>query len=192
MRPIRNLILGFIGLTLVTAIISAISAAILKERLISRGEETDEEIDLVTIYTGRDFTSKAPSFRGGSVLTWYGGASIDLREATLDPAGATLNARTIFGGLRILVPETWNVRTNVAAIFGGVGDARDTSEVDELGPTLTVTGFALFGGLGIMTERIEAATGEPATMDAPAMDAPATDAPATDAPEAATPAPAPA
>jgi hypothetical protein len=162
MRPIRNLILSFVGLTLLTAIISAITAAVLKERLVSRGDETDDEIDLVTIYTGRDFTSKAPSFRGGSVLTWYGGASIDLREASLDPAGATLNARTIFGGLRLLVPETWNVRSNITAVFGGVGDTRDTSVVDELGPTLTVTGFALFGGVGIQTEPMGATDADPA------------------------------
>jgi hypothetical protein len=56
----------------------------------------------------------------------------------------------------VLVPETWSVRSNVTAVFGGVGDTRDTSVADELGPTLTVTGFALFGGVGIQTEAMGA------------------------------------
>jgi len=152
MRPIRNLIAAFVGLTLVTAIASAIAALVAKDRLISRGGETDDEIDLVTIYTGRDFSSKAASFRGGSVLTWYGGGTVDLRGGTLDPAGATLKVRTIFGGFRLVVPETWRVEQRLIAMFGGVGDARDSSAVDELGPTLVLEGFALFGGIGIVSE----------------------------------------
>ena len=152
MRPIRNLIVGFIGLTLVTAIASAIAALVAKDRLVSRGDAGDDEIDLVSIYTGRDLSSKATSFRGGSALAWYGGGSLDLRGATLDPAGARLSVKTIFGGFRLVVPETWRVENRLIAIFGGVGDARDTALVDELGPTLVLDGFALFGGIGIVSD----------------------------------------
>jgi len=152
MRAIAKLIGLFVGLTFITALVSAISAAILKERLISRGEELDDEIDLVTIFNGREFVSKAPAFRGGSVLTWYGGGSVDLRDATLDPAGATLETRTIFGGFQLVVPETWQVRTNVTAIFGGVADTRDHSRVIPDGPVLVLSGFALFGGVQVTAE----------------------------------------
>jgi hypothetical protein len=164
MRPIRTIILTLFGLTILTAIASAIAAAVAKERLVSRAGETDDDIDLVTIYTGQDFQSKATAFRGGNVLTWYGGGTVDLRQATLDPAGATLNVKTIFGGFRLVVPETWKVEQRTMAIFGGVGDGRDPSLVDELGPTLVLQGFALFGGIGIVSKAPDvdrAATGEP-------------------------------
>lgn len=154
MRVIAKLIGLFVGLTFITALISAISAAILKERLISRGEEADDDVDLVTIFNGREFVSKAPAFRGGSVLTWYGGGTVDLREATLDPAGATLTTRTIFGGFQLVVPETWHVKTSVTAIFGGVADTRDHSRVIPDGPTLVLDGFALFGGVQVTSEAI--------------------------------------
>ena len=175
MRPVRNLLVGFIGLTLVTAIVSAIAALIAKDRLVSRGGERDDEVDLVSIYTGRDLTSRAAAFRGGSALAWYGGGSLDLRGATLDPAGATLTVRTIFGGFRLVVPETWRVENRLIAIFGGVGDARDASLVDELGPTLVLEGFALFGGIGFVSDApdLDTEAGEPMAEAAPEVPAPA-------------------
>jgi predicted membrane protein len=152
MRAIRNLIGLFLGLTFLTALVSAVAAAIAKERLVSKAGETDDDISLVTIYTGQDFSSKASAFRGGSILTWYGGGTVDLRGATLDPAGATLTVRTIFGGFRLVVPETWQVVTNITPIFGGVGDARDSGAFMPDAPKLTLEGFAVFGGVGIVSE----------------------------------------
>ena len=152
MRPIRTLIGLFIGLSIVGAIASAISAAVMKRRLVSEGAEPDNELSLVTIYTGRDFASMAPAFRGGSLLTWYGGCSIDFRGATLDPAGATLRIRTLFGGLRLIVPKTWRVENRIRPMFGGVGDARDLDGAPEDGPTLTLEGGAVFGGVGIFAD----------------------------------------
>lgn len=152
MRALRTILGLFVGLTILTAIASAVSAALLKRRLPSQGEASDDEIALVTIYTGRDFTSTATAFRGGSVLTWYGGGTIDLRGATLDPAGARLTARTIFGGLRLIVPETWSVEQQATAIAGGISDTRDKDEVLADGPTLVLDGFALFGGIGIFSD----------------------------------------
>ena len=69
------------------------------------------------------FESHATRFRGGQVELWYGGGIIDLRNATLDPAGATLRVRTVFGGSQLLVPEDWQVTTRVVGI-GGAGDGR--------------------------------------------------------------------
>ena len=152
MRTIRNVIGLFFGLSLLAAIASAVTAMVVKRSLPSRGAEDDDEVALVTIYTGNDFVSRSRSFRGGSVLTWYGGGTIDLRGATLDPAGATLVARTIFGGFRLVVPETWRVDQRVTAIFGGVGDARDPEAVLPDGPTLVLEGLALFGGIGIVSD----------------------------------------
>ena len=152
MRPIRTILAVFLGLWLSVALASAIAAIVAKSRLVSRGLEADDEVDLVTIYDGLDFASTAPAFRGGSILCWYGGGSIDLRGATLDPAGARLRVRALFGGLRLVVPETWRVENRITAILGGVGDARDESQVAADGPTLVLEGWAAFGGIGIAAD----------------------------------------
>lgn len=137
-------VLGFVG--------SLVGAAIAKGRLASKGGPADDELDLVAIFEPLEFTSMAPALRRASVLAWYGGGTVDLRGATLDPAGATLTLRAIYGGIRLLVPETWHVERQAVGIFGGIGDARDPARVVEAGPTLRVDGFAVFGGAGVLSE----------------------------------------
>jgi hypothetical protein len=149
MRTIRSLLGLFLGLTILGAIASAVAAAIAKGHLASTGSEADDEFDLVTIYDGLDFRSTAPALRRGSALTWFGGGRLDLRAATLDPAGATLTLRTVFGGLELLVPETWRVELGVMSFLGGAADTRDPDRVFPEGPVLRVSGWAAFGGLGI-------------------------------------------
>ena len=88
-RPIA-LVTG--GLML-ASIAGAIAAHAAKAR-IERIEDPDaDEVRLTAFFEPISFRSKAASFRGGSVDCWYGGGVIDLREATLDPAGAHLQVR---------------------------------------------------------------------------------------------------
>jgi Cell wall-active antibiotics response 4TMS YvqF len=152
MRMIRRT-LGFVlGLSLLGGIASAVAAAVARRQLVSTGGEDDDEFDLVTIYNGLEFTSRAQGLRRGSILTWYGGCSVDLREATLDPGGAALSVKTIFGGLEIVVPESWRIERNVVTIFGGTSDSRDPAAILPDGPVLQVSGWTAFGGFDITTE----------------------------------------
>jgi hypothetical protein len=152
MGLIRRLLGLALGVVLIGSIASAVAAALLKGRLESHAEPDDDEIDFVAIYEGRDLRSTASAFRGGSVLTLYGGGTVDLRGATLDPAGATLELRAVFGGIRLVVPETWRVDLATIGIIGGVGDGRDQDRVALDAPTLRLTGYACFGGAGVVSE----------------------------------------
>ena len=114
-------------------------------------DETADEIDLVAIFDNLDAASRARAFRGGSVEAWYGGGKLDLREATLDPAGAELHVRTIFGGLEIDLPPSWKVDVRGRALFGGVGGARGAGSVDEAGPRLVLHVVAIFGGVALVS-----------------------------------------
>ena len=78
----------------------------------------------------------------------FGGGEVDLRDATLDPAGATLQIKTLFGGGSLVVPESWNVETKLVGI-GGVGDGRPKIERSADAPTLRLEGTNVFGGWGI-------------------------------------------
>ncbi|MCI0583120.1 MAG: hypothetical protein L0227_09565, partial [Chloroflexi bacterium] len=69
-----------------------------------------------------------------------------------DPAGATLTVRALFGGFRLVIPATWRVELATVGIFGGIGDARDRDRIDVDGPVLRIEGFAVFGGVGIVSE----------------------------------------
>ena len=149
-RLIRLVVFGFVA----TITASTIGAAIAKRRIVSRGGPGDDEVALATVMDELHFRSTAKAFRGGSALLWMGGGDIDLREATLDPAGATLTVTTIMGGGRILVPPTWRVTTNLVAIMGGIGDMRrvEDAALPAHAPHLELRGLLFMGGFGLVTE----------------------------------------
>ena len=70
------------------------------------------------MFDGIDLTNRSASFRGGSLLAWYGGISLDLREATL-AFDAHLTVHTLFGGVAIRVPPEWRLESNLGALAGG-------------------------------------------------------------------------
>jgi hypothetical protein len=152
MRSIGGILRGFLVLSLVAAIASAVAAFVARGRLTSRGGPNDDDLELVAIYNGLDFASTAPALRHVAVTAWYGGGTLDLRGATLDPAGARMTIRAIFGGFRVIVPGTWRVEVGGTGIFGAFGDGRRADLASAEGPSLRLEGFAVFGGVGIVSE----------------------------------------
>jgi hypothetical protein len=149
-------ILGFLwGGLLVASVVGTLAARATKRRIVPIDDPASDEIRLAAIFEPMSFRSTATSFRGGSVDCWYGGGTVDLREAVLDPTGARLRVRAIFGGAQIVVPETWQVTSNVVGI-GGVGDGRPHVDRAPDAPHVAIEGFALFGGFGVSSELSEA------------------------------------
>lgn len=141
-----------VGIVLGAGIASAASAAVLKARLPDRAEPEDDELDFVVIYDGRTLRSTAAAFRGGRAVCWYAGADLDLRGARLDPAGARLEAWTVFGGLSVKVPEDWRVRLRGVAVMGAGESSAPEPEAGYTGPVLEVRHRTVFGGFGIQAE----------------------------------------
>jgi hypothetical protein len=137
-----------LGLVAVAGLaITPIAAAIEKRRHPSVGDADSDLVALSTIFDGTELHSTAMAFRGGSSICWCGGQVIDLRGAALAPEGAHLDARCIFGGLRIVVPETWRVAVRSRAIFGGIHDRSSGPEGE--GPLLTIEALSVFGGVSV-------------------------------------------
>ena len=131
--------------------IAAMVLAAVKRREAVPQEPDADEIDLVASFSPLEYKSTARAFRGGRVQTWFGGGVVDLRDARLDPAGATLEVNALFGGGNLVVPEDWNVETSITGL-GGVGDGRPKFEREPDAPTLRLEGLAIFGGWGITSE----------------------------------------
>jgi hypothetical protein len=146
-RPIRAIALTTFGAVLGFAG----AAAVAKRALPSRGDETSDEVALVAILDGVELKSRAAAFSGGSMLAWFGGVAVDLREATPAP-GARLSVHALFGGVAIRVPPGWRLESNLRATAGGV-DVRAADAESPDAPTLTLDGFALFGGIAVGARR---------------------------------------
>ena len=131
------------------------AAAALKRALPSRGDAESDEVALVAILDGVELESRASAFRGGSILAWFGGIAVDLREATLAP-GARLSVHSLFGGVAIRVPPGWRVESSMHAL-AAVSTSRRRSPRDADAPTLTLDGLALFGGIAVGAKVADAA-----------------------------------
>jgi len=123
------------------------AAALLKRAVPSRGDAESDEVALVAIFDGAALKSRATAFRGGSMLAWFGGIAVDLREAKLAP-DAHLSVHALLGGIAIRVPPGWRIESNVHALGGGVAiDAPYTDDAEA--PRLVLDGLVLFGGVAV-------------------------------------------
>ena len=146
MRLLRTL--GLLSLGFYAGVMAA--AALVKRAFPSHGDAESDEVALTAIFGGVELKSRAQAFRGGSVLAWFGGVAVDLREATLAP-DARLSASALFGGVAIAVPEGWRVEANTRAIAGGV-EVKVPEPEDPDAPTLTIDASAAFGGVAVATK----------------------------------------
>jgi hypothetical protein len=158
-------VLGVLLVAWFGTIAAAAALAMQRKRDAPAVPEPDaDEIELSAIFGPLDFRSTAAAFRGGTIECWFGGGTVDLREATLHPDGATLRATAVFGGGQILVPDAWIVETRVVGI-GGVGDARHSAAAGSgaslASPKLLIEGTVAFGGFGVLSSdpRVEARAG---------------------------------
>lgn len=83
-----------------------------------------------------------------TVVTVFGGADIDLRDAILPGREITIRAVSVFGGMSITVPPEMRVIDSGVAVFGGrdvSGDTAESAKPDS--PVLRLRGACVFGGV---------------------------------------------
>jgi len=156
MKVINRVVGAASAVFLLSMVAGAIVLAATRRQGVVLDEPEANEIHLSAVLGPIGFASRSAAFRGGTLDTWYGGGIIDLREAQLDAAGATLRVRALFGGAQLVVPEEWNVVSTVRGL-GGIGDGRPHVDRPIDAPTLRVDGTVLFGGFGITSSVPEGA-----------------------------------
>jgi hypothetical protein len=142
-RPLRAL-----GLTVTGFAAGFVAATLLAKRALpSRGDELSDEVALAAIFDGIELRSRAQAFRGGSMLAWFGGIAVDLREARLAPE-AHLSVTSVLGGVALKVPAEWRVEATHTVVGGGV-EVDVPEPEDEAAPLLRVDARAVLGGVAI-------------------------------------------
>lgn len=124
--------------------------------LIARGvaRKRDEEgegpdhIDDMSIFGGGDRVISSQNFKGGRVTAIFGGSKYNFLNAELAKGRNVIDIFTVFGGCKFIVPQDWEVRIEVAAIFGGFSDKRALRKdiVRDPSKELVIKGIAIFGG----------------------------------------------
>lgn len=135
------------------ALLIAIGLYVLLTPRVETRSRDGESVNQMAVMAGSVCTNSSPSFKGGDMMAVMGGCEIDLTGARI-AAGqrAVIDAFAFFGGVEIKVPAHWEVTAKGIPVIGGFEDETEPSA--ELGEPLgserlTVTGFALFGGVVI-------------------------------------------
>jgi predicted membrane protein len=113
----------------------------------------NDYVESINVFGGGHKIINTDNFKGGSIVSIFGGAEIDLTNAKLAEGNNVIEITAVFGGSTIIVPPDWKVDVDVLAIFGGFGDKRTKypNKTYEEGKLLTVKGFVLFGGGEVKT-----------------------------------------
>jgi len=107
-----------------------------------------DTIDDIAVFGGGTKVFSSENFKGGNITSIFGGSEIDLTGCKLAEGENIIDALFIFGGSEILVPNDWNVISNMTPIFGGFSNKirRDPNMAIDTSRTLVIKGLAIFGG----------------------------------------------
>lgn len=103
---------------------------------------------IVAVFAGASRKRAWRVRRNTSVLTVFGGAELDLTEATFESHEINFNVFCLFGGVEITVPPGTDVDNQVMALFGG-SDVGKLAAPDPSAPKLVLKGFVGFGGVDV-------------------------------------------
>lgn len=106
---------------------------------------TDDFFEEVSVFSGSERKIVSQQFRGGEAVSVFGGTVIDLSRCELSPGTNKIEIVAVFGGVKLIVPPDWNIKTEMVNVLGGFSDKRRIDQVntDKL---LVIEGVAIFGG----------------------------------------------
>jgi predicted membrane protein len=108
----------------------------------------DDFLQSTTIFSGTNKIILSKNFQGGNVTTIFGGTELNFMQADIQ-GEAVLDITTLFGGVEIIVPSSWDVKLDVNTIFGGIEDKRNIPPVMPTNKVLVLRGSCTFGGVDL-------------------------------------------
>ncbi|RYY66940.1 MAG: hypothetical protein EOO12_02700 [Chitinophagaceae bacterium] len=110
--------------------------------------DRSDRIDITAVFGGVKKNVLSKNFRGGDIVTFMGGAEVNLSQADFEQR-ITIDCTNVFGGTKLIIPPDWEVQSDIAAVFGGVDDKRPPSSNPTPGKVIFLDGTCLFGGVEI-------------------------------------------
>lgn len=110
----------------------------------------------VVIFSGLDLHGEWVVPEHLTVLTIFGGVSLDLREARFAARDVVVTINAYMGGATIVVGPHINVVIDGTAIMGGYSGPSGLveSELNDDSPTVRVNGLAIWGGVSVERKRM--------------------------------------
>lgn len=147
------LILIAVGLVILTRRGRSKENHSLSERIFSDDKTHEmgmDYLDDISILGGGNKRVQSQNFKGGKITAIFGGSEFDFKGTQISEGGSVIDVFTMFGGSKLVVPEDWQVKSDVLSLFGSFSDKRAIrpSDIDP-SKTLTIKGFVMFGGVEV-------------------------------------------
>lgn len=108
----------------------------------------EDFFDITTIFGSSKRRVFSKIFKGGQITSIFGGSDIDLTQADIEGT-VVIDVVQLFGGVKLIIPSNWELKSDVTAVFGGLEDKRAVTTSSGSNKKLVVTGFVMFGGVDI-------------------------------------------
>ena len=106
----------------------------------------------VAIFMNRKTVETTKDYRGGNVVAVMGGQTIDLMDADITASPAVLDVFALWGGIEILVPDHWEVISEVTPFMAGFEMKRGRAAGDP-NKRLIIRGAAVMAGIEVKARR---------------------------------------
>lgn len=114
------------------------------------GNMEEEILDVASVFAGVKKNVYSKNFKGGEIVSVFGGAEVNLSQASFQQPQITIESVQIFGGAKLIVPADWVIHNEAVAIFGGIEDKRpQPANINFPEKVLILKGFVMFGGIEI-------------------------------------------
>lgn len=109
---------------------------------------SDNWLETVSIFGNIKKLVYSKNFKGGDIVSIFGGAEINLTHADFT-GNIVIEVVQIFGGTKLIIPPHWQVRSEMVAVFGGIDDKRPPQPNYDAEKVVILNGTTFFGGIEI-------------------------------------------
>lgn len=106
----------------------------------------------IAIFMNRKTVETTRDYRGGNIVAFLGGHTIDLMDADIATSPAVLDVFTWWGGVEIFVPDHWEVISEVTPVMAGFEMERGRAAGDP-NKRLIIRGAAVMAGIDVKARR---------------------------------------
>lgn len=113
---------------------------------------SEDLLDAVAVFGSVKKNIISKNFKGGEATCVFGGGMINLLQADIN-GNAILEINAVFGGIKLYVPQHWQIQTtDLVTVMGGIDDKRATQNHASIqeNKVLVLKGAAVFGGIEIL------------------------------------------
>ncbi len=115
---------------------------------VNESNTSDNSIDVNSVFGGSKKKIVTKDFKGGEVNTVFGGNDLDFSQADIN-GKAVMELNIVFGGVKLIVPAHWIIKSEVDCVFGSVEDKRRDSNTADENKILVLKGGVVFGSIEI-------------------------------------------